>query len=104
MPAEPTGYVAVINHEGTVGLEHAQTKRGALAALRRRLCGKDKGRCRPWLQLCTPCNKRAALAGDAAHTKGIELCVDCAAQVDTYNKAMRSRARNKRKAARQRRR
>ena len=100
--AEPAGFVAVLSHDGVVALEHGDTKAAALTAMRRRLTGKEKARKRPWLSLCTPCNKRAAAAGDAAHEVGVELCPHCAEAVDRYEKAMRSytraRKRNRQKA------
>ena len=67
---------------------------------------------RPWLQLCTPCNKRAAAIGDdVAERDGVEVCTSCAKAIDEWKEAykrwqseMKRKKRNKRKRERRRRR
>ena len=103
--AETGEVIAVLDHDGKQGLASGSNHEGALRALRRKLFGakKRKGD-RPWLQLCKPCNQRAVEMGQGQYTDGVELCAECAASVDGYNKAIRDhwarRARNRRKARR----
>ena len=104
--AADTGEViAVLDHEGKQGLASGANHDAALRALRRKLFGAKKASGeRPWLSLCKPCNQRAVDMGERQYTEGVEMCEECAAKVDAYNKAIRDhharRARNKRKARR----
>lgn len=51
---------------------------------------KTKIASRPWLRLCSDCNRRAAAAGDeVASTVGIEVCLECAKAIDSFNIRMK---------------
>lgn len=106
--AETGEVIALVDHGERKGLASGSNHDAALRALRRKLFGaRRRSGERPWLKLCKPCNRRAVDLGPLQYSDGVELCSDCAAAVDAYNKAIRDhharRARNKQKARRRRR-
>jgi hypothetical protein len=94
-------WVALLAHEDEALqlMATGGSKSAALNNLRLRFDGHTPKNERPYLKLCTPCNRRAAEAEEEAYTKGVEVCVACAVKIDRWTKEFKQwEARTKRNA------
>ena len=104
-------FTAVFTHGAESAIATGEDEDQALLYVLAKLRGDDTPAERPWLALCTPCNRRAAAAGDKSEAEGrirdetCEVCALCAIAIDKweddfakYLEEQKRKARNKRKA------